>query len=172
MTGRLWLLFEPYTSGAIKIAPCAGYSVVRCLHQGEIVEKEKKKNWITKIESRDDALKMVKDTSMGFFVYAGIMVVASFALGFSLLIDAAIYAVGAFFLRRYNSRGAAIVLLIITSIGAVVTLANMAGANLGGGKNIFIAAIFAWAAIRSVEATFKLHGSLSEESVVGETPRT
>lgn len=136
------------------------------------MEKEKKNGWFKKIETRDDALSMVKDTSTGFFVVAGIFAAISFVLGFALLIDAVLYAVGGFFLRRYNSRAAAVVLLIVASVGAAVTFANLAGADLGGGNNIVVAVIIFWAAIRAVEATYKLRSRFSAESVVGEIPRT
>jgi hypothetical protein len=53
---------------------------------------------------------------------------------------------------------AALVLLVSAVIGAGVTFANKAGADLGGGNNIFLALIVLWAALRAVEATFKLHG--------------
>ena len=53
---------------------------------------------------------------------------------------------------------AALVLLVSAVIGAGVTFASKAGADLGGGNNIFLALIVLWAGIRAVEATFKLHG--------------
>ena len=136
------------------------------------MEKEKKKRWLTKIENREDALKMVKDTTTGFFVIAGIIAAISFVLGFSLLIDAALYTAGAFLIRKYNSRAAAVMLLILASVSAGITLANMTGANLGGGNNLFLAIIIFWAAIRAVEATYKLHGRFSADIAVGEIPRT
>jgi cobalamin synthase len=126
--------------------------------------KEKKKGLFAKIESRDDALKVVKDTSMGFFFVAALQIVLSFFLGFFIIFDAVIYAVGGFFLRRYNSRAAAVILLILASVAAGVTFANKAGANLGGGNNIFLSLIILWAAIRAVEATLKLRGRFSAEA--------
>ena len=118
-----------------------------------------------KIESRDDALKVVKDASNAFFVVAAIQAALSFLIGFSILFDAFIYAVGGFFLRRYNSRAAAVILLILAVIAAGVTVANMTGARLGGGNNIIVALILLWAAIRAVEATFKLRRFLPEASI-------
>jgi hypothetical protein len=127
----------------------------------------KKMGLFSKIESREDALKVVKDTSMGFFVVAGLQAVLSFFVGFSVLVDAVIYVVGGFFLRRFNSRAAAVVLLLLAIAGAGVTFANKAGANLGGGSNIFLSLIVLWAAIRAVEATFKLCGRFSVEAAAG-----
>jgi hypothetical protein len=120
--------------------------------------EQKKKRWFSKIESRADALKTVKDTSTAFFVLAALQAALSFILGFSILFDAVIYVVAGLFLRRSNSRVAALVLLVSAVIGAGVTFANKAGADLGGGNNIFLALIVLWAGIRAVEATFKLHG--------------
>jgi hypothetical protein len=133
--------------------------------------KEKKKGWFSKIQSREDAIKIVKDTSMAFFVVAAIQAGVSFLLGFSGLFDAAIYAVGGFFLRRFNSRAAAIVLLVLVGVVVAVTFANKAGANLGGGTNIILALIVLWAAIRAVDATFKLHGKFAASAGLGARQR-
>ncbi|MRR56821.1 MAG: hypothetical protein EG824_01205 [Deltaproteobacteria bacterium] len=117
------------------------------------------------IQSREDAHKVVKDTSMGFFVVAVIQAAFSIFVGLPLLVDALLYSVGGFCLRRYFSRIAAVTLLILALISTGTTFANMAGANLNGGSNIVLALIVLWAAIRSVEATFKLHGRfLSKEN--------
>jgi len=128
------------------------------------VKHQKKKGLFSKIESREDALNVVKDTSMGFFIVAGLQALLSFLVGYVVLFDALVYVVGGYFLRRFNSRIAAVVLLLLAFAGAGVTLANRGGANLGGGSNIILALIILWAAIRAVEATFKLHGRLSVEN--------
>ena len=116
----------------------------------------------SKIKSAEDALKIIKDTSMGFFIVAGLQAALSFVLGFSVLFDAVIYVIGGFFLRRFNSRVAAVGLLVLAVAGASVTVANRAGANWGGGNNIILSLVVLWAAIRAVVATFKLHGRFSE----------
>ncbi len=131
---------------------------------------EKKKGSFSKIENRDDALKMVKDTSLAFFFVAGLQAILSYWIGSGVLIDAAVYAIGGFFLRRFNSRTAAVILLILALLGAGVTIANKAGANLGGGNNIILALIILWAGIRAVEATFKLHGRFSSAPAPDPTP--
>jgi cobalamin synthase len=122
-----------------------------------VAKEQKKAGWFSKIASREDALKIIKDTSNGFFVVAAIQAALSFLVGYSILFDAALYAVGGFFLRKFNSRVAAVLLLLLAAIGAGVTFANKVGANLGGGNNIFLALIVLWAGVRAVEATFKLH---------------
>ncbi len=126
---------------------------------------EKKKGSFSKIETRDEALKMTKDASMAFFFVAGLQAILSYWVGSGVLIDAAIYAIGGFFLLRFKSRSAAVVLLLLALLSAGVTFANKTGANLGGGNNIILALIILWAGIRSVEATFKLHGRFSPVNV-------
>jgi hypothetical protein len=119
--------------------------------------KFKKNSWFSKIESREDALKVVKDTSSAFIVISVIQAILSYFVGSSILVDAIINCGGAFFLRRFNSRAAAVVLLIVALITLGVTIANMLGAKLGAGGNILVAIIVLWAGVRAVEATFKLH---------------
>jgi hypothetical protein len=121
----------------------------------------KKAGWFNRIASREDALKTGKDASSAFFVVAAIQAALAFLVGFGILFDAAVYAIGAFFVRRLHSRVAAVILLIVSLIAVGVTLANKAGAKLGGGSNILLAVIVLWAAVRAVEATFKLHGRFS-----------
>ncbi len=52
---------------------------------------EKKKGSFSKIENRDEALKMVRDTSTAFYAIAGLQAVLSYWIGLGLLVDAAIY---------------------------------------------------------------------------------
>jgi len=120
--------------------------------------ESKKAGWFSKMKSREDALEIAKGAATGFFVVAAIQGALSFVVGFSILFDAVVYAAGGFFVRRFHSRVAAVVLFLVALVAVGVTLANKAGANLGGGNNIFLALIVLWASVRAVEATFKLHG--------------
>ena len=128
-------------------------------------EAPKKKGFFSKIASRDDALEVVKDTSNAFFFLAALQAALAYWVGLSMLFDAAVYAVGGFFLRRYQSRTAAVILLLLAVAGAGITVANRVGQNLGGGNNIILAIIVLWAAVRAVQATFKLRGRFSQESL-------
>ena len=123
--------------------------------------KFKKNSWFSKIENRENALKVVKDTSSAFVAIAVLQAVLSYFVGFFILLDAVINLGGSFFLRRFNSRAAAVVLLILAIISIGVTIANMLGAKLGNSGNILVSLIVLWAAIRAVEATFKLHRRFS-----------
>jgi hypothetical protein len=135
--------------------------------RGSIVLEKKKNALFSKIESREEALKVVKDASTGFYIIAALNAALAFIIGFSILFDAIVYLVGGFLIRKYNSKVAAICLLIFASMGAMVTVANKAGANLGGGNNIFLAVIILWAAIRAVDATFKLKKQFAIEAAEG-----
>jgi hypothetical protein len=131
----------------------------------------KKRGFFSSIETREDALKVVKDASTAFFIIAGLQALLSFVLGFSILFDAAFYLVGGFFVRRFNSRAAAIVLLLLAGITAAVTVANRMGMELGGGQNVVLALIIFWAAVRAVEATFKLHGRFADDGEADQPAR-
>jgi hypothetical protein len=122
----------------------------------------KKNSWFSKIENREDALKVIKDTSTAFIAIAILQAILSYFFGPSVLIDAIINAGGAFFLRRFNSRVAAIVLLVVAVLSVGITIANLLGAKLGTGTNILMAIIVFWAGVRAVEATFKFHGRFAE----------
>lgn len=118
----------------------------------------KKMGLFSKIASRDDALKVAKDTSSALFFLAVLQGAQAYWVGLSVLFDAVIYAIGGFFVRRFHSRAAAIIVLVLALVGAVVTFGNRVGANLGGGNNVILATLVVWAAVRAVESTFKLHG--------------
>jgi hypothetical protein len=135
------------------------------------VAEAKKKGMFSKIDSREDALKVVKSSSTAFFVVAALQVAFSFVIGYSVLIDAAIYVICGFFLRRFCSRAAAVILLLVAILAVGVTFANKMGEDLGGGNNIILSLIVLWAAIRAVEATFKLRGRFAVQATV-EAPRS
>ena len=101
---------------------------------------------------------MIKDTTTAFIAIAILQAILSFFVGHSILIDGIINAGGAFFLRRFNSRTAAVVLLVVAAVICRYAIANLMGAGLGTGTNILLAIIVFWAGVRAVEATFKFHG--------------
>src|SRR5262245_55675555 len=125
-----------------------------------MAESSKKKKGLStlyvKIEARDAALETIEEASTVFYIVAGLIAVISFIWEPVLLIDAALYGIGGFFLRRFNSRVAAVILLVMSISWAGATLANAVGVNLGGDRNIFLALILLWFSYRAVQATFKL----------------
>jgi hypothetical protein len=136
-----------------------------------------KSNWFKPIHTREEALKTIKDSSSAFFVVAGLQATIGIWLvtlypnsGFDLgeaMIDVAIYAVFAAWLRWGRSRTAAIILLLTATIAVGTTI----GAQLKiiqGGKNIWLALIVFWAAVKAVEATFKLRGRFKRDETAAE----
>jgi len=111
--------------------------------------------WFSKIETHEQALVVIKDTSNVFFFVAVLLFALSSTIGYEVLWDAAIFVVGGFFLRKFNSRAAAVILLIVATAMVGATIANLTGTNLGGGQNIILAVIVLWAAVRAVQATYK-----------------
>ncbi len=130
----------------------------RPLHQrGLVAEVTKKKNALfSKIETREDAVKAVRDCAGGFFVVAAIQGVLGALLIPSLIIDALIIAVLAFILRQWHSRFAAVLLLLMSVLILGTTVGNRIGVTSQGGGNIFLAVLMVLVAFRSVQATFIL----------------
>jgi hypothetical protein len=114
------------------------------------------------IDTREEALKMCKDAALGFFFVAALQGALGFFLMPSMLIDAVILGLLAFFLMKSQSRAAAVLLLLVSAGQATVTLLNRLGVTQMGGKNIILAVIMVIAAVRAVEATFKLQGRFTQ----------
>jgi hypothetical protein len=111
-----------------------------------------------KIETSEDALKAVKDSSNAFFVVAALSAAVAVFLGqYWNLLDVALMVICASFLRRLHSRAAAILLLLLALGEAGMTLANKLGAASSGGNNLILAVVVVAAAVRAIQATFELH---------------
>lgn len=121
----------------------------------------KKKNlWFEKIETREEALKVIKDNCYAFFLIAFMQTVIGLAIGINLWIDAILYFILGLILLKFNSRVAAILLLILNSIALGQTFMNKINPDTSirtGGTNVFLAAVMLWASIRIVQASFKIH---------------
>lgn len=128
-----------------------------------MTDKKKKYGLFSKIESRDDSLKTIKDASMGFFFIAALQGVLGDFFAPSMIIDGVMYAVLAGALIYWKSRVATVLLLLLGGSALVMTVLNRLGVTAEGGNNIILGVIVAWVAIRAVEATFKLHGKYAAE---------
>jgi uncharacterized membrane protein len=104
--------------------------------------------WASKIETKEQAIQIVRTTSVFYFVVGGIQVLLAL-LNPYLLIDAVIFIGGGIVLRQFNSRIAAVVMLIDACVGVLFSL-------LGGGFPL-LAALSVWAGVRATDATFKLN---------------
>ena len=133
-----------------------------------MAEEKKKAGMFAAIQGRDDAEKVAKDCGNAFFVVAAIQGGIGAFIAPSLIFDAAIYALCGYFVRFKHSRVAAVILLLFSGVALITTVMNKMGQNVGGGNNIILAVIVAIAAVRAVEATFKLNGRYKESSVATE----
>lgn len=105
---------------------------------------------------REEALKVIKDASNGFYFLAVLQVVLGyFIMGVEAIVEGVIFAVCAFLLRKFNSRVVVVILLLLSIGGLIVTGINEFGGGTGG-RNIFLAVIMIWVSIRAIQATFGL----------------
>jgi len=117
---------------------------------------ETKIAWISKIETRDDALQVVKVASYAFFFLAALQMVLFLAVkSTSAIVVAGIVAACAAALL-VHSRAAAAVLLALSCLEGLATVAKMFGAHPGMGSNVFVAGLMIWVAVRAVQATWAL----------------
>jgi hypothetical protein len=122
------------------------------------------------IRERGDALTLINYAAKGFYFVAAIQIVVGFLVLPSAILDGCLYAVFGFFLHKFQSRTAAVLLLLLSAAAMLITVANRLGISEMGGTNIFLAALVLVMSVRAVEATFKLHGRLRQtRSVPGYT---
>jgi len=123
-----------------------------------------KKGVFSKIETKDDALKVIRDAAIGFFCVAGLQGGIGFFFAPTLVVDAVVIAVLAFLLIAWKLRTAAVLLLIYAGITTITTVLAKVGVLSQGGTNIGLVLVILWAGIRATEATFKLRGRFAKES--------
>ena len=123
-----------------------------------IGSKPPKKNaWFGKIETKEEAIKVIKNSSNGFYFLAALQIVIGyFLLGLPAIIDGVMFGVLAFLLRQFRSMVVAVLLLLLSVGGVVVTAMNQFGGGTGG-RNTILALIIIWVSVRAMQATFKLH---------------
>ena len=133
-----------------------------------MAEEKKKSGMFAAIHSREDAQDVAKDCGNAFFVVAAIQGGIGAFIAPVLLIDAAVYALCGYFIRFKQSRAAAVIALLISGAGLASTVMNKMGQNVGGGNNIILAIIVVIAAVRAIEATFKLSGRFKNAATTAE----
>jgi hypothetical protein len=112
--------------------------------------------WSLKVNNADEARKVIKESS-------------AFILGLSGLWDAAFFGLVALWLQLRRSRVAA-VLLALGSVAVLASTVVTVFGNQPGGRNIVLAVILTWSAVRAVTATFKLPGLLKAEAATISAP--
>mgnify|MGYP001599107268 CR=1 FL=1 len=123
------------------------------------METEKKKSGLlAAVQSREEAEKLAKDCSQGFYFVAALQGGIGIFIAPALLFDAAVYALCGYFIGAKHSRTAAVIVFLLACGALATTVMNRMGQKMGGGNNIILAGIVLWMAARSIEATFKLAG--------------
>ena len=121
-----------------------------------------RRSFIFTIGTHEEAGRVIQHSSLAFMVVALIgSVTAVFSLSYARLAAALIIGLLAIALRRYKSRAVALLLLIIFSSLIFPILGNLFRSFTGlsnGAADIFFSLIIIFAAVKAVEATFKLDG--------------
>jgi hypothetical protein len=121
-----------------------------------MAETRKRARLFSSIKTRDDALQMINDAAIGFFlvagVQAGVLLFTQQTVSMTL-----IYALLAVVLLKWKSRVVAILLLMVAATSLIVIILNLLGVLTEGDTNLVLTLLLLWVAIRAVEATFKLH---------------
>ncbi len=125
---------------------------------------KKKNSLFSKIESRADALKVIKESAIAFVAIGLLQVAAAIFLFPELFFDAVVNIVLGLVLMFLKSRIAAVLLLLWSGAAVVITVLNMFGITASGGTNVIMSLIIFWAAVKAVEATFKLYGRFAHKS--------
>jgi hypothetical protein len=118
------------------------------------------------IASLEDADRVIREAAKSYFVLAAIQAAVAFLLGPWILVDAAIVAVGGFWLLKSKSRVSACLLLGLGILQACQTFLNKFGGQKQGGSNIILALIVVWVGVRAVQATFRYRQLTLRESEV------
>jgi len=124
---------------------------------------ESKIAWISKIETRDDALEVEKIASYAFFFLAALQLVLFLSVrSAGAFVVAGILIAGGAALRLH-SRPAAAVLFAVSALEALATVAKMFGAHPGFGSNVLVAGVMVWVAVRGVQSTWALQRMPEED---------
>lgn len=115
---------------------------------------------------------MVRECALALFFWAAVQAAFALMYGPTLLAHAGILGAGSLWLFLRRSRAAAVLLLLYALSGAGITLAIRSGVPLEGGKNVMLALIIVWTAIKAVEATFRLRGRFSLAPEAAPDPAT
>jgi hypothetical protein len=107
------------------------------------------------LETRDDAMAMVRDCSVALLLVGLVQVALASLAGVGSAIDAAIYMPLAVALYRYTSRLAA-ALLLGFALFAVAVVVAAATWSIDSRSDLLLIATLLWASVRSVEATLFL----------------
>ncbi|MEK7511706.1 MAG: hypothetical protein AAB575_01700 [Patescibacteria group bacterium] len=110
-----------------------------------------KKSWY-KIDSREDAIKIIKKSSSFFLCIAAIQIVVGLLAGISVLITGVIFLILGILLRKYNNTIIAVLLLFLSALAIIATVTNVVGGSQGGTSVLFAILLF-FTSIGALRAT-------------------
>ena len=112
----------------------------------------------SRIKDRDGAERVVQESRLAYYILAVVLLAIAIFWQNNVWIDALIYAALAFLLSRFQSRIAAVLLLLMALTVFIGTMMNQP-AFVVQGRNALVGLFMVWTSARTVEATFKLHRS-------------
>jgi hypothetical protein len=126
-----------------------------------MAETRKRARLFSSIKTRDDALQMINDAAIGFFLVAGVQAGVLLFTQQTVSMMALIYALLAVVLLKWKSRVVAILLLVVAATSLIMIILNLLGVLTEGDTNLVLTLLLLWVAIRAVEATHKLHSGFT-----------
>lgn len=115
-----------------------------------------KYKWFGKIETLEEAEKLIKDGGNGFYVLAVIQAALSYFLDWTMLIDGVLLAILAYLLKKRKNVWIAAILFAFVLVMLVTTTISRFGYEGYGGKNILLAIIAVYISFRALQAALYL----------------
>jgi hypothetical protein len=118
---------------------------------------ETKIAWISKIETRDDALAVLNQGTLAF-LFLGAFHIFPFLVrqNHVALVETTVVVVMALAVRQLHSRLAAMILFAVSCADAVGALASLFGVTYAAGSSLVMAGLMLWVAVRTTQATAAL----------------
>lgn len=110
------------------------------------------------ITNKEEAVKMINEAGILFFVVAILQVIFGYMLNQNMWIDAGLYLVLAFVLKHWFSRIAAVLLFALALGGFIMSFLMKLNVIESGGTNIVLSALILWIAFKTCDAAFKYQG--------------
>jgi uncharacterized protein YkwD len=106
---------------------------------------------------KKDTIETISGSSLVFFLIAALQIGLGIFYDPQRILDGILYAVLAFFLYKFKSRAAAILLFLFSLAVFVLTTMNRLTGNNSGSGNVVLAVFVVIASIKAIQATFEYH---------------
>jgi hypothetical protein len=114
---------------------------------------ESKIPWISKIETRDDALTVLNHGTIAFFFLGALHIFPYLSRQSPVaLVETTVVIVGALAIRQLHSRGVAVMLMAVACADTLSAVANLFGASFARGSSFVLAGLMMWVAVRTTQA--------------------